>query len=136
MNFGVQRQLHPGTVLSVDYVRSVGTHTLLGLDTNKVGDARFLNCRQRYGLLSTPRMLHSGVVTVQTGITCAIGKGAQITDYAGNGLDSWFGFRGAAHLAPPCAFLPASIQPLGQNESLFPIGRSVLQTRFLVSPQI
>ncbi len=33
MNAGVQRQLHPGTVLSVDFVRSVGTHTLLERNT-------------------------------------------------------------------------------------------------------
>src|SRR6266403_2272393 len=40
MNVGIQRQLHPGTVLSVDYIRNVGLHTLLGIDHNHTGDAR------------------------------------------------------------------------------------------------
>jgi hypothetical protein len=43
INAGVQHQLGHGTVLSVDYVRNVGLHYLLGVDTNKVGDARFLS---------------------------------------------------------------------------------------------
>src|SRR5205823_13175243 len=42
-NIGVQRELHPGTVLTVDYIRNVGLHSLLGYDTNHVGDARYLN---------------------------------------------------------------------------------------------
>jgi hypothetical protein len=122
MNFGVQRQLHPGTVLSVDYVRSVGTHTLLGLDTNKVGDARFLNVANATAAINATNASF-GCGNGTTGITCAIGKGAQITDYAGNGLDSGLDFAGGAP-CPTCAF--AGINPtLGQNESLFPIGRSV-----------
>src|SRR5260370_9419408 len=43
MNAGVQRELKPGTVLSVDYVRNVGLHTLLGIDANHLGDPRFLH---------------------------------------------------------------------------------------------
>src|SRR5437016_9432362 len=42
-NIGVQRELHPGTVLTVDYIRHVGLHSLLGYDTNHVGDATYLN---------------------------------------------------------------------------------------------
>src|SRR5215472_16612543 len=43
MNVGVQRQLKPGTVVSVDYLRNVGVHTLLAIDENHVGDPRFLD---------------------------------------------------------------------------------------------
>src|SRR5207248_331074 len=43
MNIGIQRELWRGTVASMDYVRNVQTHFLLGVDTNHVGDARFLN---------------------------------------------------------------------------------------------
>lgn len=122
MNAGVQRQLHPGTVLSVDYVRSVGTHTLLGLDTNKVGDARFLNTANATNAINTTNASF-GCPAGQAGISCAIGKGAQITDYAGNGLDSGYDAAGGAP-CPTCAF-PGINPNLGQNEMLFPIGRSV-----------
>lgn len=47
MNFGVQHQFGKNTVLSADYVRNVGLRYLLGQDTNKVGDARFLTYRMR-----------------------------------------------------------------------------------------
>ncbi len=121
MNAGVQRQLHPGTVLSVDFVRSVGTHTLLGTDTNKVGDARFLNTANATAAI-TATNASFGCPAGQAGISCAIAKGAQITDYAGNGLDSGLDFNGGAP-CPTCAF--AGINPnVGQNEMLFPIGRS------------
>lgn len=43
MNVGVQRERKPGTVLSVDYLRNVGVHTLLAIDENHIGDARFLD---------------------------------------------------------------------------------------------
>jgi Carboxypeptidase regulatory-like domain len=40
MNIGIQREIHRGTVLTVDYLRNVSTHTLLAVDTNHVGDVR------------------------------------------------------------------------------------------------
>ncbi|HET9408208.1 MAG TPA: carboxypeptidase regulatory-like domain-containing protein [Candidatus Sulfotelmatobacter sp.] len=43
MNLGFQHEFRPGTILSVDYLRNVETHTLLAIDTNHVGDARFFN---------------------------------------------------------------------------------------------
>src|SRR4029077_8850463 len=43
MNAGVQRQLRPGMVLSVDYLRNVNLHYLIGVDVNHSGDVRFFN---------------------------------------------------------------------------------------------
>src|ERR1700683_1101829 len=43
INFGVQRELRKGMVLTADYLRNISTHTLLAVDTNDVGDTRFLN---------------------------------------------------------------------------------------------
>ena len=43
MNIGFQKQMWTSTVLSVDYVRNVGTHYLIGYDTNHVGDASHLD---------------------------------------------------------------------------------------------
>src|SRR5262249_7014028 len=45
INVGFQRELKPGTVVSVDYLRNVGLHTLLAIDENHVGDARFLDLK-------------------------------------------------------------------------------------------
>ena len=41
MNIGIQRELRPGMVLSVDFIRNVQTHFLLGVDQNHAGDTRF-----------------------------------------------------------------------------------------------
>ena len=41
MNLGIQKEIWPGTVLSIDYLRNVSTHNLLSIDTNHVGDARY-----------------------------------------------------------------------------------------------
>ena len=43
MNFGFERQLGKGVVWNADYVRNVGTHSLLAIDVNHVGDVRFFN---------------------------------------------------------------------------------------------
>ena len=43
MNIGIQRELHPGMVLSVDYIRNVQTHFLLGVDQNHAGDITTYN---------------------------------------------------------------------------------------------
>ena len=41
INVGIQRELSPGVVLSVDYVRNVTTGLLLGVDQNHTGDVRY-----------------------------------------------------------------------------------------------
>src|SRR6202522_500653 len=43
MNAGLQHEIRPGMVLTIDYLRNIETRTLLGIDTNHVGDARFFN---------------------------------------------------------------------------------------------
>ena len=43
MNAGIQRQLMPGMVLSVDYLRNVNLHYLIGVDVNHSGDTRFFD---------------------------------------------------------------------------------------------
>lgn len=124
LNAGVQRRLAHDTVLSVDYVRNVNTHFVLGLDTNKVGDARFLNTANALAAISaTNSSFGCGTGTSAVSINCAIAAGAHISDYAGNGLDSGFDLAGGAP-CPTCAF--GGVNPnLGQNEMLFPVGRSV-----------
>jgi hypothetical protein len=43
MNLGFQQEISPGTVVSVDYVRSIGTHNPLIVDANHSGAARSYN---------------------------------------------------------------------------------------------
>ena len=43
INVGFQREIMRGTVLSADYIRNVFTRYELGVDTNHVGDSRFLD---------------------------------------------------------------------------------------------
>jgi len=125
INVGVQRQLGHNTVLSVDYVRNVGLHFLLGLDTNKVGDARFLNKPNAQAAISAT-LTACGVATIDAAIVACPGLhptgGATIADFAGNGLDSGGDFAGGSPCST-CAF-PGINANVGQNEMLFPIGHS------------
>ncbi len=124
MNIGFQRQFAGNTTLSVDYVRNVATHYLLGIDTNKVGDARFLNTPNALAAISaTNNSFGCGSATTPAAINCAIGAGATIADYAGNGLDSGSDATGGLP-CPTCAFGGINSN-LGMNEMLFPVGRSV-----------
>ncbi len=124
MNVGIQRQLWNGTVLSVDYLRNIGVHFLLDYDTNHVGDARYLNQPAALAAISaTNNAFSCGTGTDAASIDCAIAAGATIHDYAGKGLDSGNAFASGLP-CPTCAF--AGVNPnLGQNQMLFPIGRSV-----------
>ncbi len=122
MNIGVQRELRQGTVLSVDFVRNVVTHSLLFWDVNHVGDARFLNVANANAAISATNT-QFGCGAGLPGINCAITNGATIDDYAGNGLDSGGSLCGGT----PCAAAAfQGVNPnVGQGLTNFPSGRSV-----------
>jgi hypothetical protein len=124
MNVGVAHELHAGTVLSVDYVRSVGLHSLLDYDTNHIGDARFLNAPAAIAAIGdTNASFGCGNSDSAASINCAIGAGATIQSYSPNGLDSSLAITGGAP-CPTCAF--AGVNPnVGMNQMFFPIGRSL-----------
>ena len=149
MNLGIQREIRPGVVLTVDYLRNIETHTLLAVDTNHVGDYRF------------PAMNFTGAVTSAIQKTVAYNEGSAnagcaslnagpamvscylahwnnnyssaspagggtdlfagtIADFASNGLDSGYSLCGGSP-CPTAAF--PGINPLvGANQMLFPIG--------------
>jgi hypothetical protein len=129
-NVGIQREIRPGTVLTVDYLRNVGVHYLLAYDTNHVGDARFLNKTAALNAINVTNASF-GCPAGTAGISCAIAAGATIVDYAGNGLDSGNSYLGGTPaslngLTPNTGAAFPGINPnLGQNQMLFPIGRSV-----------
>jgi hypothetical protein len=122
MNVGFQHEVRRGMVATVDLVRNVTTHTLLAVDENHAGDARFLDVAGAQAAINTTNSSF-GCPAGVPGITCAIGKGATIGDYAGNGLTSPFDTGGACGPGG-CAF-PGINPALGQAFFLQPIGRSV-----------
>ena len=123
INVGIQREIRRGMVLSADYLRNVETHSLLGIDINQAGDIKHFNLANAQAAIATTNTAF-GCSTVD----CAIGKGAQMTDYAGNGLGSAVDFGGdcigSAGTASECAF-PGIVPNQGQFYMLQPIGRSV-----------
>ena len=142
MNLGMQREIRRGTILTVDYVRNIETHTLLALDTNHVGDARFFYpANAQAAILATvtnndgaakagcPSLGPPGTAMV----TCYLqhfngfytGGGADpyagtMSDFAANGLDS--GYSLCAGSPCPAAAFAGINQNLGANQMLAPIG--------------
>lgn len=145
MNFGFQRELWKGGVLSADYVRNVATHYALGYDVNHVGDVRYFNGTAALAAINrTNKAAGCGAGTdagpgpaLTANINCAIAAGATISTYAGNGLgtptDAGVSICDAATTGFQCAF--GGVNP---NSPAFavqePIGRAVyngLQVKYV-----
>jgi hypothetical protein len=126
MNVGIQRELRQGMVLTVDYLRNITTHTLLGVDANHVGDSRYFNKNAAQSAISAT-LQACGVSTIAQGIAnCpSLGRPLNMTDFANNGLTSpALDFGGACPFDYGCAF--GGINPAaGSMTFLYPIGRSV-----------
>jgi hypothetical protein len=127
MNVGFQRELRPGTVLSVDYLRNVGTHYLLSTDVNHSGDIAYFDAGAALNAVAATNSSFGCAGTNAAAINCAIAAGATIANYAGNGLDS-AADQGVgnctANLGVKCAF--TGVNPaVGAFPFLQPIGRSV-----------
>ena len=124
MNIGFERQLSKGVVWTADYIRNVGTHTLLAIDVNHVGDVRFFNKANATAAIATTNAAFGcGSAATTAAINCAIAAGATMGDFAGNGLDSGTNLCGG--LPCPTAAFPGKNGNLGVNQMLFPSGRSV-----------
>jgi hypothetical protein len=141
MNAGLQHEFGKGTVLSADYVRNVSLRFLLPVDTNHVGDARFLNKPAAINAIAaTTAGFNCAGGSSAAAIDCAITNGATIDDFAGNGLDSGITYLGGqpsianstsaggrnVGADPSLGAAFAGINPFyGQNTMNFSIGRSV-----------
>jgi len=145
MNIGVQREIRPGMIFSADFVRNVQTHYLLNIDENHAGDVHHFNKAAALQAISaTNQLFNCGTATDPRGIQCAINAGAQMTDYANNGLTSSADFGAVCSFQSvtgpgkyPCAFpgINPNAPPLPFLE---PIGRSVyngLQTKLTGNAQ-
>ncbi len=135
MNFGIQHELRRGLVFTADYLRNIETHTLLAIDTNHVGDARFFNKANALAAISTtlancgvigPNAINLAIANCPNNpVTGAPGynQGATISDFATNGLDS--GYSLCSGSPCPTAAFPGINPALGTNQMLSPSGRSV-----------
>src|SRR6202161_2733486 len=97
MNAGIQRELRPGMVLSVDYLRNVALHYLIGVDLNHSGDTRFFNKSAAQQAIAAT-LSACGVPTIDAAIAACPGLHpasggspagpATMSDFGGFGLDS------------------------------------------------
>lgn len=131
-NFGFQRQLWQGAVLSADYLRNVSLHFPLTIDANRVGAARYFNpTAAANAVAATTAGFGCGGGTSSAAVDCAIGAGATIDDFAGQGLDSGLAYLSGAPaaafgLTPDTGAAFGGINPLmGVGDFQYPIGRSV-----------
>src|SRR2546423_410569 len=139
MNIGVQHELKPGTVVSVDYLRNVGVHTLLAVDENHVGDSRFLDVTGAQNAIATT-LGFCGVTTINAAITnCPndpLGpndpalasytpRPATISDFANNGVTDGNFWAGGVPVGAGQIAFPCKNANFGQVQFLEPVGRSV-----------
>jgi hypothetical protein len=139
-NIGIEKEVRPGTVLSVDYIRDIGEHFLIGQDINHSGAARSFNqanavaardaaqvangCPVGYGQVTC--MINS---TVASGGTTRLGVTGAQAAYSTAGLDSNLQAAGGGACSY-CAFpgtnpIIGNTGAVGGVDMLFPQGRSV-----------
>jgi len=131
VNFGVQRELFRGGVLSVDYVHSATTHIGQVIDTNHVGAARYFNKAAAQAAVAATLAPSPTNPSGYASVDAAIAAGVTIAAFADNGLDSGTnvlqGNSPQAALGPgatnPSAF-PGANPVLGQGLVQYPGGRS------------
>ncbi|HWY43302.1 MAG TPA: carboxypeptidase regulatory-like domain-containing protein [Candidatus Sulfotelmatobacter sp.] len=128
MNVGIERELRPGTTISIDYLRNVGVHTLLAVDENHVGDANFLDVGGATNAIAAT-LAQCGVTTINASIAgCPLlgGRPATIADYAANGLTSGtLGGPGGGPSGTGAVAFPGQNSAFGVMQFLQPAGRSV-----------
>jgi hypothetical protein len=142
INFGIQREIRHGMILSADFLRNIETRTLLGIDVNKVGDVSTFNLPGAQAAIADA-LTACGAATVVDSYSapCPSGKftdssGTNVpltmVDYAAFGLGTPNDVGGvgcnqpgsSGGLGRPCAFGGVNTN---QNQAFFlkPIGRSV-----------
>jgi hypothetical protein len=142
MNIGIQHEMHPGMVLSLDFLRGIETHGLLGVDANDVGDPRYFNLSSAQQAIQNT-ITACGATSLQGAISSCPGLnngrpniGATISNFTAFGLGSAEDTGSSCFTAPnpltggattlgyPCAFTGKNGN-YGTAEFLQPISRSV-----------
>ena len=134
-NFGVQREVLKGAVLSVDYVHNTTLKIGQTNDINHLGAARNFNLANATTAITTTLAQCGTGATVatasQTGGCLGLhknGQPVQISDFAKNGLDSQATYVGASPYVyagkPNAGAFPGNNPLLGNGGFIQPIGRS------------
>jgi Carboxypeptidase regulatory-like domain len=147
VNIGAEKEIRPGAVLSIDYVRNVGEHFLIGQDINHSGAARSFNQANAVAARDAAQVANGcpvgfGQATCMINSTFLTGtplgvSGAQAA-YSQAGLDSNLQAAGGG----PCSYCAfPGVNPITLNsgavggvDMMFPDGRSVysgLQTKLV-----
>jgi hypothetical protein len=104
-NIGVQHEIKPGLVVSVDYLRNRGVHFGQLIELNRVGAANTLNvATARQAISDTANSFRTTPTTPgpcvgltgSAAINCVINGGGSIINFANNGLDAGSGVDGFA----------------------------------------
>lgn len=129
-NFGVQRELAKGSIITVDYIHNSTLKIGLNLDQNHVGAARYLNTAAAQAAIAATTASYGCSGYNAAAINCAIAAGATLGDFAGNGLDSGNQYLGG----PPASYygltpatgaaFPGANPLLGEGAFTLPIGKS------------
>jgi len=124
-NIGIQHELWPGMVLTLDYVRDVTTRTLLGVDVNQGGSASTFNVANAMSDRDAAQSAN-GCLTGPGQVSCMVAKlgpAGALAAYGNAGIGGPAQVTGGAP-CPSCAF-PGIRPALGVNVMQFPVGRSV-----------
>jgi len=125
MDIGLQHELKPGLIFSLDYLRYVTTRTLLGLDVNSGGAAATFN-QANAAADRDAAQIKNGCLPGTNQVSCmvaALGPAGALAAYGAAGIGGPAQVTGGAP-CPFCAF--PGLQPsLGVNVMNFPVGRSV-----------
>jgi hypothetical protein len=140
MNLGIEKEIRPGTVVSIDYVRNIGEHYLIGQDINHSGAARSFSQANAIAARDAAQMANGcpaglGEVscminsTVASGGTTPLGVAGAQAAYSKAGLDSNLQAAGGGPCSY-CAFpgtnpITGNTGAVGGVDMLFPDGRSV-----------
>jgi hypothetical protein len=124
-NIGIQHELWPGMVLTLDYVRDVTTRTLLGVDVNQGGSASTFNVANAMSDRDAAQSAN-GCLTGAGQVSCMVAKlgpAGALAAYGNAGIGGPAQVTGGAP-CPSCAF-PGIRPAAGVNVMQFPVGRSV-----------
>ena len=131
-NFGIQRELFKGGIISGDYVHNTTLKIGQTIDQNHLGAARTYNNANAIQAINTTASANYGGVCTSSSpaaeVACLISRGANIQTFATRGLDSAAGFSSSkGYLANGNAY-PATFPGINQNvwsgAFIAPTGRS------------
>ena len=125
MHLGLEHELRPGLMFTLDYLRDVTTRTLLGVDINHGGAARTFNLANAIADRDAAQILN-GCLSGSNQVSCMVAKlgpAGALAAYGGAGIGGPAQVTGGSP-CPFCAF-PGVHPNLGVNVMNFPFGRSV-----------